>query len=122
MTASSRTDPVSTPVDTGSWRRVVLVVATAVVVAGLVRVLLLQSYVLPPVQTVPGLEPGDRVLVLTTDHAGSPGDVDLVDDGAPGLRFRAADGTTDSAVGTVLWRYWPLSRAGRVVLDGAASR
>ncbi len=117
MTAPTTTDPVPATARTGSWRPGVLgVLVAAVLVGALVRGLLLESYHVPTAGYAPTLEPGDRVLVLKTDHHVDAGELGLVEtDGA--LRLVPSTdlaGTGADVVGTVLWRFWPLDRMGSV--------
>ena len=87
-----------------------------VIAAALVRGLLVESYHVPSAANAPTFEPGDRVLVLKTDHHVDAGELGLVEtDGA--LRLVPSTdlaGTGADVVGTVLWRFWPLDRMGSV--------
>ncbi|QKE84256.1 hypothetical protein [Arthrobacter sp. NEB 688] len=117
MTAPTATDPVPATARTGSWRPGALVVLVIAVLAGaLVRGLLLESYHVPTAGYAPVLEPGDRVLVLKTDHHVDAGETGLVDEGGA-LHLESsteAAATRADVVGTVLWRFWPLDRMGSV--------
>ncbi|GGL40893.1 S26 family signal peptidase [Phycicoccus endophyticus] len=122
MSARPATDPVPAPrAGTGSRRPgALLVLATALVAAGLVRGLLLESYHVPSAASVPTLEPGDRVLVLKTDRHPATDALVLDDDGGT-LRVRRAGEPAASGaepVGTLQWRYWPLDRLGALTAAG----
>ena len=124
MSAPTATDPVPAPVArTGSRRPGVLIVlVVAVVTASLVRGLLLESYHVPSAGQAPTLEPGDRVLVLKTDHRAEAGDLALVDDDGAlrVLPSTEAAGTGADVVGSIVWRFWPLDRLGPVTATTTA--
>lgn len=100
-------------------------IAVGLVVAALVRGVVLESYVVPSAAYEPTFEPGDRVLVLKTDRSIEAGDVALVEDDRGALSLvpsdEAARGVVDGVVGTVIWRYWPLTRVGPVTMSGPAA-
>ena len=98
----------------------VVALVVGVLAASLVRGTLLASYHVPSAQPVPTLEPGDRVLVLTIDRSAGDDAVVLVDDGAAGHSLVPASRADGDVVGTVLLRWWPLSRAGAVTAGSAA--
>ncbi len=91
-------------------------IAVGLVVAAVVRGVVLESYVVPSAAFEPTFEPGDRVLVLKTDRSTEAGDVTLVEDDRGALHLVPADEAAGGAVGTVVWRYWPLTRVGPVTM------
>ncbi|MBM6404752.1 hypothetical protein JQN72_10910 [Phycicoccus sp. CSK15P-2] len=117
MTAPARTDPVPTDrVGAGSRRSpVVPALVVGLVVASLVRGLLLETYHVPSAVQVPTVEPGDRVLVLRTDRDARAGDLALVEATDGAARLVPSRDVRGEAAGSVVLRYWPPSRVGRVV-------
>lgn len=93
---------------------------TGLVLAALVRGFVLESYHVPQTAGLPPIEPGDRVLVLKTDRSPEDGEVALVPDGDGGERLVPAAEATGPVVGTVLWRFWPLGRAGALPAPAGA--
>jgi hypothetical protein len=144
--------------------RIVLMVATAVVLAAALQAFLAQTYVVPSAALAPVVDSGERLLVWKVRGALEPGDLLVVDTTAtagvdratpvdtgpvgrtlstvadrvgvdvgmqdrlaivtavaddrvtvrePGARQSRAVAGAD-IVGTVVWRWWPLDRAGSV--------
>ncbi|NHA66974.1 S26 family signal peptidase [Phycicoccus flavus] len=117
MTAASHPDPgPALAAAPGRGRRVVATLAIGVVVAALVRGLLIESYFVPSAADAPTFEPGDRVLVLKTDHRAEAGDVALVQGADGAARLVPSTAARGDVVGSVVWRFWPLDRFGPVDL------